>query len=351
MHELFPNWMSKVAPQIDPARLAARWDAAKKVADEAPISVVAKLTEQALGLSSAATNTLRAAARGIDTTYVSEDDALELSVLAAGALALLMSSGSVKGEAAATAIRTGVFGRSAIMGMAEDLHKLGDAAVQRTSEEDRKEVPVPNLTGKEITDFVGNHVTVADLPTTHRVALEASQAIVVLMRNQFQTLAEAMSKMNLLQKESSDLAYLLISQYSFVAGKAVSLLGGAEAAFCLGADLFDVTQFISAIPSFEASLSMLLKPAKAVKKAVALLRAVSGLQADLRQTLISDGIAFPKLLPLHFALSKCEEASGGETWASAFETVTGLKVAYSFSPAEIAVQFYLEKVLTSHLEG
>jgi hypothetical protein len=351
MHELFPNWMSKVAPQIDPARLAARWNAAKKVADEAPISVVVELSEQALGLSNGATDTLRASAREADTTYVSEDDALELSVLAAGALALLMATGSKKGDAAAVSIRTGVFGRPDIKGIARDLHGLADAAVQRIAEEDRKEAVIPNWIGQQVSEVTSKQATVVDLQTTHTLTLEASQAMVASVKAQFQRLAEALLKMSLLQKESSDLAYLLVSQYSFVAGKAVSLLGAADAAFCLGADLFNVTQFPSALPSFEASLSMTLKPAKAAKKPVTLLQSISGLQTDIRQTVKSDAVASPKLLPLHFALSKCEEVSGGETWAPAFEAVTGIKGAHSLSPDELAIQFYLEKMLTWHLEG
>ena len=351
MHELFPNWMSKVGPQIDSPRLAARWNAAKKVADEATVSVIAKLSEQALGLSSAATETLRASAREADTTYVFEDDALELSVLAAGALAELMASGSRKGDAAAVSIRTGVFGRSDIKGMAQDLYGLADAAVQRISEEERKETVIPNWVGKQITDVTSKQATVVDLQTTHTLTLEASQAMVASLKVQFQKLAEALSKMSLLQKESSDLAYLVVSQYSFVGGKAVSQLSASDAAFCLGADLFDITQFPSALASFEASLSMVLRPAKATKKPVTLLQAISGLQAEFRQALKSDTIASPKVLPLHFALAKCEEVSGGDTWAPAFETVTGLKAAYSVTPDELAIQFYLEKILTWHLEG
>jgi hypothetical protein len=96
---------------------------------------------------------------------------------------------------------------------------------------------------------------------------------------------------------------------------------------------------------------MVLKPAKAAKKAVTLLQAISGLQTAFRQTLKSDAIAAPKVLPLHFALSKCEEVSGGETWAPAFEAVTGLKAAHRLTPDELAIQFYLEKMLSWHLEG
>lgn len=351
MHELFPNWMSKVGLQIDSARLAARWNAAKKVADDATVPVIAKLSEQALGLSSAATDTLRAAAREADTTYVSEDDALELSILAAGALAQLMANGAKKGVAAAISIRTGVFGRSDIKGMTQDLHRMADAAVQRISEQDRKESIIPNWAEKQITDVTSKQSTVVDLQTTHTLALEASQAMVASVKLQFQKLAEALSKMSLLQKESSDLAYLLVSQYSFTAGKAVSQLSAPDAVFCLGADLFAATRFPSALPSFEASLTMILKPTKGAKKSLTLLQAISGLQAEFRQALKSDTIAAPKVLPLHFALSKCEEVSGGETWAPAFEAITGVKAAHSLTSDELAIQFYLEKILTWHLEG
>jgi hypothetical protein len=351
MHELFPNWMSKVSPQIDEARLTSRWAAARKVADEAPVSVVVTLSEQALGLSSAATDILRASARLADTTYVSEGDALELSVLAAGALAMLMVSGSKKGDAAAVSIRTGLFGRSGVKGMAQDLRGLADAAVQRISEEDRKEAAIQPWVGKAITDVTNKQAAVVDLQTTHTLILDTSQATITSVKAQLQKLAEALAKMSLLQKESSDLAYLLVSQYSFVAKKSVSSLGASDAAFSLGTDLFNATQFASPIPSFEASLAMLLKPAKGAKKAVPLLQAVSGLEANLRQAVKSDTVAFPKLLPLHFALSKCEEVSGGETWAPAFEAVTGLKGSLALSTDEIAAQFYLEEMLTRHLEG
>ena len=351
MHELFPNWMNKLGPQIDAARLTARWNAAKKVADEATVPVIAKLSEQALGLSSTTTDTLRAAARQADTTYVFEDDALELSILAAGALAQLMTSGSKKGDAAAVSIRTGAFGRSDIKGMTQDLFRQADAAVQRISEEDRKENAIPPWVGKHVTDLSSKQATVVDLQTTHTLALEVSQAMVASVKAQFQKLGEALSKISLLQKESSDLAYLVVSQYSFVAGKAVSQLSAAEAAFCLGADLFNVTRFASAVPSFEACLLMLLKPSKAARKSVTLLQAISGLQTEFRQALTSDAIAAPKVLPLHFALSKCEEVSGGATWAPAFEAVTGLKAAHGLTPDELAIQFYLEKMLSLHLEG
>jgi len=345
MHELFPNWMSKVGPQIDSARLAARWNAAKKVADEATVSVIATLSEQALGLSSAAMETLRASARIADTTYVFGDDALELSVLAAGALAQLMASGSARGDAAAISIRTGAFGRSNIKGMAQDLSGLADAAVQRNSEEERKEMVIPDWEGKRITDVTSKQATVVDLQTTHTLTLQVSQAIVASVMSQFQKLAEALSKLSLLQKESSDLAYLVVSQYSFVAGKAISQLSAPDAAFCLGADLFGVTQFPSALPSFEASLTMMLKAVKATKKPVTLLQAISGLRTEFRQALKNDTNAAPKVLPLHFALAKCEEVSGGDSWAPAFEAITGLKAAHSVTPDELAIQFYLEKML------
>ena len=351
MHELFPNWMSKVAPQISSERLTARWSAAKKVADEAPTAGIAKLSEQALGLSSAATETLRASAREADSTYVYEDDVLELSVLAGGALALLMAGGSKKGDAAALSLRTGVFGRSNVKGMARELYTLADSAVQRISEEDRKESVVPEWIGKKVTEVLSKQPTAVDLPTTHALILEVSQAMISSAKAQFQKLSDALSKMSLLQKESSDLAYLLVSQHSFVAGKDISTLGPGDAAFSLGADLFELTRFSSALPSFEASLATVLKSAKAAKKPFTLLQAVSGLQTEVRQAVKSDPVDFPKLLPLHFALSKCEEVSGGETWAPAFEAMTALKGAQSVTPNELAIQFYLEKMLVWHLEG
>jgi hypothetical protein len=351
MHELFPNWMNKVSPQIDSVRLTARWNAAEKVADEAGIPGVVKLSEQALGLSSDATDTLRASAREADATYVSEDDALELRVLAAGALAQLMVNASAKSDAAALSIRTGLFGRSKTKGLVQDLHAMADATVQRNSEDDRKEVSVPNWTGKQVDDLTSKRATFVDPQTTHTLTLEASQALVTSVKTQFQKLEKALSTMNLLQKESSDLSYLLLSQYSFVAKKSVSALGASDAAFCLGLDLMNATQFSSALPSFEASLSMLLKPAKAGRKTITLLQSVSGLQADIRRAMRCDIVDFPKVLPLHFALAKCEEVSGGEAWATAFDTVTGLEGTQSLHLEEIAIQFYLEAMLTSYLEG
>ena len=88
---------------------------------------------------------------------------------------------------------------------------------------------------------------------------------------------------------------------------------------------------------------MILKPAKAAKKPVSLLQAISGLETKVRQAVKIDGVAFPKLLPLHFALSKCEEVSGGETWAPAFETVTALKgrcfFIHEFRSVEVRMSF------------
>ena len=96
---------------------------------------------------------------------------------------------------------------------------------------------------------------------------------------------------------------------------------------------------------------MVLKPSKAAKKSVTLLQAISSLQPEFRQALKSDTITAPRVLPLHFALLKCEEVSGSDTWVPAFEAVTGLKAANSLTPDELAIQFYLEKMLILHLEG
>ena len=104
MHELFPNWMSKVSPQIDSNRLALRWNAAKAAADAADKTSAVQLCEQALGYSADATEKLRDAARKEDSTYVTSDDALELTVLAAGSVAYLMGKKVPTGGIAATAI-------------------------------------------------------------------------------------------------------------------------------------------------------------------------------------------------------------------------------------------------------
>nr|WP_236657551.1 GTPase-associated system all-helical protein GASH [Acidisarcina polymorpha] len=343
--------MNKVSPQIDEARLTARWNAAKKVADEANEAGILALAEQALNLSSAATETVRVSARLADTTYVSEDDALELSALAAGALASLMTTNSRKGETAAASVRAGLFGRSSSKGMTQDLRRLADAAIQRISEEDRKDAVVPTWAGKAITDVTGKQAVVVDLSTTHTLVLDAAQATINSVKAQFQKFTDALSKMSSLQKESSDLAYLLVSQYSFVAGKVISSMSASDAAFCSSRDLFNATQFTSTLPAFEASLAMLLRPAKLSKKAVTLSQAVSGLDGEIRQAIISNSVVFPKILPLHFAVLKCQEVSGGETWAPAFETVTGLKSSLSQTPEELAAQFYLESILIWHLEG
>jgi hypothetical protein len=349
MHEQFPNWMSKVSPSIDQARLGLRWNSAKAVSNAADDKTAVQLTEQALGLGSHATEVLRNAARKEDPTYVSDDDALELAVLAAGALASLMASGTNVGDTAATSIVSGSFGRGTPKGMSKDLLEFAQVTLQKISEEQRREVTVPAWTGKTISDAIAKQTNAADFPSTQAGIVEISQAIASSLKSQFQTLSEALSRLSFLQRESSDLAFLLVSEYSFAAKKSVATLSSSEAAFSAGQDLLEITQFASALPSFHASLFSLLKPAKPDKKAISLGQVVSALSEKLRKRCMADTILFPKTTPLHFALTKCDEVSGGDAWTAAFEAVTSVKSQLSVTAEHIAAQFYLEGMLIRHL--
>lgn len=351
MHEQFPNWMSKVAPQTDQSRLVLRWNAAAALAGGADVKLAIQLSEQALGLSSQVTEAVRTAARKEDTTYVSEDDALEVSVLAAGALAALMASGGDAGDAAAISVLTGSFGRAEPKGMIRDLVEASRAAILRIGEEERRDVSVPSWVGKAISEAMAKNSSANDIPSIHTEVTEIAQATITSIKAQFQKLADAITRLNSLQKESSDLAFLLVSEFSFAAKKPVTLMAQSEAAFAVAEDLFRVTEFAAPLPSFDAALLSLLKPAKTSKTKGTVSSAVSALPEVLRKNCMADTVQFPKVMPLHCALMKCDEVAGGDTWVAPFEAVTGIKGALDATAGEIANQMYLENMLAWHLEN
>jgi hypothetical protein len=202
-----------------------------------------------------------------------------------------------------------------------------------------------------ISDAAAKQVNALDFPATQVGIAEISQAVVASLKAQLQKLSEAIMRLSALQRESSDLAFLLVSGFSYVAQKPVSSMGAPEAAFCVAEDLYKITQFPSALPSFEAPIGSLLKPAKAVKKELTIATAITSVSGDLRKKCLLDSTSYPKSLPLHFALNKCEEVSGAASWTAAFGAMTGLDASLTVTPGQLAAQFYLENMLASQLGG
>ena len=344
MYDLFPNWMSKVAGEGSSTRVKDRWTAVEQTAKALTAQQVVEAVAHAFGYGTAMTDLIRVQAREADTTYVTEDDALEVQILTAATIAHLLSGNSRQKHVAVLAVLSTTFGRKVPEFMGRDLLALAAQQLQEVAETRRANAAVPAWNTKPLIDTITKAIPSPEAAITGAAVLSALTTVIEQVRAQTASCAGAVNSAGTLQKESAALAFAIVSEYSDVAEKLVAEASLGDAAFAVGRDLYEITAIAPAIPAYEAVVRCLLRPAKTAKKTHALEALVDTLSDKVRLQCIDKKKLSPLAAPLQYCLEKKGEASGGD-WRPAFTQGTRLKADLNVTLAQVAQQVYLERCL------
>ncbi len=345
MFELFPNWMNKVVGTSAGSRIQDRWNAVEKLAKAALPKQIVDLVAHAFGYSTSMTDVVRGHAREADPNYVTEDDALEVQILVAGAIASLLTGSSSHRGVAALAIVSTTFGRDIPDFMCKDLAALASQQLQKAAEEARAWVPLPVWNTKPLVESLGKLMPVPpESGITGTAVLSAVTTVVEVVKAQMTKQAAAADMLANLQKESAALAFQVVSEYSGRGQRLLSESSLGDAAVGTALDLYDTTSRQPVLPSYEAIISSILRPVKNVKKPAPLESIVSSMTDPIRVACTYSGQVMPLAQPLHYGLQKQAEMSSGD-WRPAFVQGSKLKADLQVAPVVFSRQMYVERCL------
>jgi hypothetical protein len=354
MHELFANWYSQVSPQLDSKRLEDR----SKAVDAYVSSLKPKkapecaLLALALGDSATATDEIRQAAKRVDTTYVSTNDALELNVLAAAAIAQGLKSSSVESDALALSFLCAAFNRKPSLQMHADLHKLcAEYLIKKGTRVRDDGITFPSFNMKSTFEAIKKQADATDFPTAKTQLHEALNHLLKLFSEYSENSSNAFARLRSIQREDSDIAFVVVSGYSFITSQPFAHMKRAGAALIAAHELTSVTRILPSIVAYDAVLSALLKNSKGKKETITIREAVNDLPVDIQRRFIPQFAVAPQIMPCHFALQKAVEVDGQDVWDSAFKNSTGLNPDHEIPALELARQGYFETMLSKALAG
>jgi len=352
MHELFANWYSQVSPQMDSKRLDDRWKAVDAYGNALTTKKTTGVVLLASGIGDGKPtgDELRQAAKKVDTTYVSSDDALELKVLAAAVIARSLGVPSDQSDALALGYLCVSFSRKLLSQMHEDLHRLCLEYIVKEGIRIRDEgITFPPLNAKTTTELLKKQPEAPDGPTAR---LQMHEAVTQLLKSASEYADESsksFARLHDLQREDSNVAFLVVSAYAFTTGEPFSEMTRAEAALIAAHELACVTKLTPVLVAHDAVLSALLKHTKGRKDLLSIREAVNGVKIEVQKRLIGTAAIVPEVMPCHFALQKAVEVNGKDVWNSAFATATGLNPDDEHPTLDLVRQAYLEGMLRTVL--
>jgi hypothetical protein len=149
-------------------------------------------------------------------------------------------------------------------------------------------------------------------------------------------------------KEQSDILWWILSEHTLDGVKSFSDLTVAEACFWGAGDLADLTIFLPGPLGGPAFLHRMLRTVKAkLPGSLEISECIEACKLDWSQKLVAEIEVqqLPDLCPMLFGLAKSVEVSGGNSWITAFENLTGLKGNAKAAPVRLASQIYNELLL------
>ena len=352
MHELFANWYSQVSPQLDPKRLDDRWKAVDTYGSTLTIKKTVGCVLLASGIGDAKTTAdeIRQAAKKIDTTYVSSNDALELKILAAALIARSLGIPSDQSDALALGYLCVSFARKLPTQMHEDLLTLCREYLIKEGTRVRAEgMTFPAFSTKATADLMKKQPEAPDVPTVRLQSQETVAQLLKSISDYTEEASKAFAKLRDLQREDSNVAFLVVSGYAFTASQLFADMSRGDAPLIAAHELVAITKLTPVIVAHDAVLSALLKHTKGRKDSASIREAVNGVKVDVQKRLIVRNGIVPEVMPCHFAVQKAVEVNGQDAWHPAFATSTGLDPDDPHPILELARQAYFEGMLQTVL--
>lgn len=361
MHKNFADWYNSISLRPSAETLEARWKAVESVVSGQKVTKIPDLVRVFFRLPSgnAIAEELRNAARKEDATYLSDDNRPELSVLAGGVIAQLVSESSSQADAAALAVSCidakGLRQSARLQGVVDECMPYLAAESVRVRMVDKdpvKDLNVTHLT-KRITERGG--VGVGD-------ANSVWNGVDVVLKDFLKQHTAHTSSINTAVNETvrrlteqTEILWWLFGEHSLDGTKAFSELSIPEACYWGARDLAAITQFIPgpfAVPAFLTRMLRLVSDQ--MPASVTISKAVVSCGREWKERWIAELTLqqqMPDLCPMLYAIAKSVEVGGGSGWKAAFKHATGLPASGKLPPVQLAAQVYNELLLVRVLSG
>jgi hypothetical protein len=359
MHKDFANWYNAVSLLPDARTLELRWEAVEVLANELKVAEVPNVVRVFFALSGADgfLEVIRNATQKRDTTFITDGDRNELSVLAGGVIAHSVSKSSNVANAIALAVScAGAQG----LRQAPRLQGVVDEAMRYLTEESVRaravsENPVVDLNVAELTKLLASRggVAVSDANSVWSGVEVVLKEFLAEHTKHTKSINSSLETTRKRQREESDILWWLFSDHTLDGSKAFSDLSVPKACVWGARDLAALTLFMPGPFANPAFLHRMLRLVKArVPSGVSISESVDACDLEWKQKLLS---ALPvqqlaDLCPVLFAIAKSVEVGGGTAWTAAFEHSTGLAAQGKLAPVHLAVQVYNETLLLRALE-
>ncbi|MCI0718251.1 MAG: hypothetical protein L0338_04665 [Acidobacteria bacterium] len=359
MHKDFADWYNSISLRPSAETLAARWKAVETVAAGQKLKKIPDLARVFFKLpgGSPTVEELRTAAKEEDTTYLFDNDQAELSVLAGGVIAKLVSKSSTQAHAAALAVSCieaqGLRRASRLQGVVDECMQYLAAESVRVREADQepvKDMNVAHLT-KRIAERGG--VAAGDVNSVWNGVDAVLKEVLAQHTAHTSSINTTVNKAVRRLAEQTDILWWLFGEHSLDGAKAFSDLSIPEACYWGARDLAALTRFIPGPFATPAFLTRMLRlVSNQVPATVTIQKAVDACEKEWKERWLPElrlQQQMPELCPLLFAIEKSIEVGGGSGWTAAFDHATGLTANGKLAPAQLAAQVYHELLLARAL--
>jgi hypothetical protein len=354
VHIKFADWYNEISLRPTAETLEARWKAIEAVSAGVKVKKIPEVLRVFFNLpgGAAAAEEIRAAAKE-DKTYLAENDQKELTVLAGGVIAVVVSKSSTQADATALGVSCieaqGLRKVTRLQGVVDEcMAYLAEESVRVRAVDNNpvKDMNVAALT-KRITErggvavgdvnsvWSGMDVVLKDLLGQHTAH---TNSISIAVNQAVQRLSE-----------QTNILWWLFGEHTRDGTKTFQDLSVPEACYWGARDLAALTEFMPgpfAAPAFLNRMLRLLKDK--VPTHVRISDGVNDCKKEWKEGWVSDLAPvqqLPDLCPMLFGIAKSVEVGGGEGWTAAFEHATGLAANGKVAPALLAVQIYSELLL------
>ena len=348
---LFADWYTRVHPSPPSELVALRAQCVSHHVENARIVDAAKYVKLMVHpdkMNEVDRSALVESFRVVDASFPATENQNLLAVMLAGCVAQLIDSGGDEGVVAALAVRTAGCRGTRTVGPRELSKEASDALHSVAIEtRERAHAPFPEtppirevklgkqpaFTADDVApnqwDIVAkNDKTLASAIATAQKSVGALAALVEGIRNDVATSLEQVHvrgrdpAVRALQEETQIL-WWLFGEWSETVQRSFESLSEPGASIILAQELADLTQFVPGHPRQEFLLRRALAKCQARAKECSLHDVITGSPFEWRKACFSDRRSEPIITPLIFALTRSAE-SPDSTWASSFESVTGL---------------------------
>jgi hypothetical protein len=360
MHKHFADWYSAVSLRLDAKTLESRWAAVEVLAGELKVPEVPSVVRVFFGLRGADPflERIRTVVRDKDTTFVTEGDRNELTVLAGGVIAESVAHSSNEADAIALGVSCvgaqGLRQASRLQGVVDEtLRYLADESV-RTRAVSKN--PVTDLNVASLTKLLSSRggVAVSDVNSVWNGLDALLKEVLIEHTKHTESINTSLQKALNQQRERSDILWWLFSEHSLDGSKAFTDLTIPESCFWGARDLAALTQFLPgpfAAPAFLHKMLRLVK--EKVPANVRLAESIDACDFEWKKKWVGELTVqeLPDLCPMLFGIAKSVEVGGSTAWTAAFENATGLVVQGKLAPVHLALQIYSELLLLRALKA